>query len=98
MGLPLTKELPEFATGKWKTVSFQSWKYDTSWDWLMPVVEKIEELCIQMEAMYPEDKHLDDPTGWRAWNYRRISLSVNIESVYKQVVEFIKWYNKQSKP
>ncbi len=43
MGLPLTKSLPSF-TGGFKDEPFMRWKYNQSWDWLMPVVEKISGL------------------------------------------------------
>lgn len=72
-------------------------KYDTSWDWLMPVVEKTHETIETMERKYPDEKDIDDPTGWRAWNYRRPSLVTDITKTYRQVVDFIKWYNDQKK-
>lgn len=72
-------------------------KYDTSWDWLMPVVIKCHEVGDAKEREFPEAKNLDDPTGWKAWNYRRVGLSTNIEQVYKNVILFIKWYNSQEK-
>jgi len=50
-------------------------QYHTSWDWLMPVVEKI----------YSIDADVDF--------FKNISL----EATYKAVIEFIKWYNNESK-
>lgn len=43
MGLPLTKQEVKF-TGGFQTVPFLAWRYDTSWDWLMPVMEKISRI------------------------------------------------------
>lgn len=69
--------------------------YHFSWDWLMPVVEKIESderfdvnilqygtiiLCNQEEIIN---------------NVADISFDVKIEHTYTAVVEFIKWYNTQ---
>ncbi len=60
-------------------------KFHTSWDWLMPVVEK----CFtnqQFNAGSEEDvliMKLNDAI-----------LTVNINEVHKAVVEFIKWYNE----
>lgn len=68
-------------------------EYDTSWDWLMPVVEKCEQINDEKQKQFPEYKSLDDPTGWRAWSYRHITLSTNINRVHEDVVEFIKFYN-----
>jgi len=53
-------------------------KYHSSWDWLMPVVEKII-------YNYDESKSLDI--------MRELSYA-KIESVYQSVIEFIKWYNQ----
>jgi hypothetical protein len=84
--------------------------YDTSWDWLMPVVQAIEDL----EEPHPSN----DPTKGTVWPYQVEILSRSvvqiidnrndeslvlvddqdprkIDSVYKAVVAFIKWYNSQ---
>ena len=56
-------------------------KYNTSWDWLMPVVER----CFTIDLPIDVDNH-----------YFRINdalLTINISEVYKAVIEFIKWYN-----
>ena len=52
--------------------------YDSSWDWLMPVVEKV--ISKDYEFMVFEELKLQ---LWR----------VDIDAVYKAVVEFIKEYN-----
>jgi len=55
-------------------------QFDTSWDWLMPVVEK----CL----------NLSDDTMLTQWSDVYESLpSCNINEVYEAVVKFIK-YNK----
>ena len=59
-------------------------KYDSSWDWLMPVIEKIQ------------DKHLENPE-LDYWSVDEIRLAVpNIQEVYYLVVEFIKDYNQNN--
>tara|TARA_R100000734_G_C3303357_1_gene93875 strand:+ start:497 stop:757 length:261 start_codon:yes stop_codon:yes gene_type:complete len=56
-------------------------KYHLSWDWLMPVIEKIQ------------DKHLENPE-LDYWSVDEIRLAVpNIQQVYYLVVEFIKDQN-----
>lgn len=75
-------------------------KYHSSWDWLMPVVEKIESMG-----------HKTIIGGGDFWgNYCNILHSngsldkamgqgeTKIEAVYKSIVEFILWYNSQSIP
>jgi hypothetical protein len=75
-------------------------KYHTSWDWLMPVVEKIEKET-------PFTFNISRSQVWLAdENYRmtaigeRIAVEADskIEAVYLAVVQFIKWYNKNKKP
>lgn len=62
----------------------QNLKFHLSWDWLMPVVDKIAPLLIY-------------PTG-TSNEYTRLSMvvmSCNINLVYKTVVELIKWHNEK---
>ena len=54
-------------------------KYHTSWDWLMPVVQKVSSLC-------------DEP--YELDNMKHALLTGDIESVYDDVVEFINEHNK----
>ena len=54
--------------------------YHTSWDWLIPVVQKVSSLC-------DEPCELD--------NMKHALLTGDIESVYDDVVEFIKEYNDE---
>ena len=76
-------------------------KYNKDWSWLMRVVEKIENLqdennCaiynVQIEQCFVEiiENHTSDTI---------ISTDANskLEAVYNACVEFIKWYNQQSK-
>lgn len=80
-----------------------SLEYNSSWDWLIPVVEKIEQLGYHTRICF------DDFGSWMQIHY---GLSVadtdetkalnqhgtKIENTFKSVVEFIKWYNKNGKP
>ena len=67
------------------TCRLEEMKFHSSWDWLMPVVEK----CLTTHEVQ-EGKD---------WDYHYSQLhddlwSINIETTYKAVVEFIKWYNE----
>lgn len=60
-------------------------EYHNSWDWLMPVVQK----CLKIN-----EENLDE---WEKY-YENIDDSfyqINITQTYKEVLNFIKWYNKQ---
>ena len=76
----------EFGTITFDTTGL---KYHKSWDWLMPVVEKITLILKNPKKEYE--------TQWRKlYDYQSYSFfEGNIMSVYGGVVEFINWYNKQ---
>lgn len=65
-------------------------KYETSWDWLMPVIEKIRLICEEnhqqaqppTEDMELFDKIFDDGLFW-----------LNINTTYLKVLQWINWYN-----
>lgn len=66
--------------------------YNTSWDWLMPVVEKIE-------SIRERDDHVTIARNSVFFNGGMNVSSVDKESkiiaVYDFVVKWIKWYNSQ---
>ena len=68
------------------TFELSELKYHTSWDWLMPVVEKIYD---KMESM-PED-------FLRRSRLHECLLDINLNNLYNFVVKFIKWYNNNLK-
>jgi hypothetical protein len=80
-------------------------RYHSSWDWLMPVVEKIEGLfngnsftitnrnlwcIIEMNTQFSLAYDIE---------YSEISIkaSTKLESTWQAVVQFIQWYNTQTK-
>lgn len=72
--------------------------YQSSWDWLMPVVEKIEKESFNIFGEY-EDVIINGCSCFVETRDREISIieTTKIEATYKAVVEFVKWYNKQKK-
>jgi hypothetical protein len=68
-------------------------KYHTSWDWLMPVVEKIESLgynvdidgesCVIILTLQPLKL---------IWNHES---DTKLSAVYTACIKFINWYNTQ---
>jgi hypothetical protein len=62
--------------------------YDTSWDWLMPVIHRIRD-HVNVDMGFEE---YDD---WRE-NFKQIDpYNYSLEQCYKAVVEFIKQYDNQ---
>jgi hypothetical protein len=66
--------------------------FHTSWDWLMPVVEKIEagnygvKQCRKVVEIYYDDtKEV----------ILKVKESSRILSLYTAILQFIKWYNKE---
>lgn len=64
-------------------------RFSTSWDWLMPVIKKINEIHRQGPSI----------AGINVEFYKVLSMEIDteIEYVYEGVVNFIKWYNKNNK-
>jgi hypothetical protein len=63
-----------------KDNTFDTLKFDVDWNWLMPVVEKILDISLDLDSM--------------EMYYNITDAIPKIESTYNEVVEFIKWYNK----
>jgi hypothetical protein len=64
--------------------------YDYSWDWLMPVVEKIHEIIRQQG----NGKWTKEESSVKS--IYSVQLNMGIDRIYKMTVDFIKWYNQQS--
>lgn len=69
-------------------------KYNTDWNWIMPVVEKIEQLGarIVIGFFFCEIKYIDPLNEQKNFNARMTS-PVKIYSVNKAVSQFANWYN-----
>jgi len=80
-----------------------TFKYHTSWEWLMPVIDKIENLDVGDDyyrdvfvimkkstcKIYVQVNSINDKYAYEEY-YHKGSF---IENTYKGVVDFIKWYN-----
>lgn len=84
MGFPAWETYVDFGGMREEKKRLRKMQYHTSWDWLMPVVEKIAN---ELEKDWPRAS--DGALSLR--------IGTPISVVYANVVEFIKWYN-QSKP
>jgi hypothetical protein len=83
-----------------KNIPFDELLYDTDWNWLMEVVEKIENISFNKSDIFfnvtigsglyctIQDSNFD---GLLEIN---TSEETRIKTVYKAVVEFIKWHNE----
>lgn len=98
--------LPDIVYKHDYSMHLKDFHYDSSWNELMPVVEKIEKLYDEALIFYIKD--------CRAYIEIDTQLSMvfeipevpecysgmcdtKIEAVYNTVIDFIKWYNTQPK-
>ena len=80
-------------------------KYHHSWDWLMPVVEKIESLDKNERVTHTYSVDITgngttiQPNMWSGerWMIRHNSRNNRLWNTWLSVIDFIKWYNKRKK-
>jgi hypothetical protein len=89
----------ELFNDQWAT---EGLKFHSSWDWLMPVVEKIESLWIDGAQSRCKIEGVV-VSLWHEVGYRNIDFAYNsptngnkIDNLWNAVVQFIQWYNSQS--
>lgn len=83
----------------WHRDHWKDMPFDTSWDWLMPVVEKIYKLeydgvTSRGVKFTLKNSRAVIKDGKKTFSCHTISP---INSTYRVVVEFIKWYNAQKR-
>lgn len=110
MGLSTVEKHGELLWADWD--GLHSTKYHTSWDWLMPVIEKIESIPIVENVRIAEsfvniqvvNKDGISHTTFQIFytnNGRYFKqeddLETKIQAVYQAVTQFIQWYNLNDK-
>lgn len=90
-GVQITKEQPnpywEGVPDGGQYLDTPNLKYHSSWDWLMPVVEK----CLQRhDAIIDGREIIDTPCVDIIEGLKSVSIS----ETHQAVIEFIKWYNQ----
>jgi hypothetical protein len=63
-------------------------KFDSSWDWIIPVIKKIRNITNAKLS-------IDLFDTYRNMNLMLSPFHFNIKEVNEAVIEFIEWYNKQ---
>lgn len=90
----------EYNSGTW--YEEHELRYQDSWDWLMPVVQRIE--CTSTDNKDNSDNFFNVAIEVFECNINGVDTSINIshnaqtkiKATYEAVVEFIKEYNKQN--
>lgn len=77
----------------------KDFKYHSSWDWLMPVVEKIESVntCSYNLVQHAHFCFISDTSMQDNSIIIRATGKSRIDATYSCVVKFILWYNTQNK-
>ena len=78
-------------------ITKDSLEYHSSWDWLMPVVQKINYLH-DKNFVYDAKEIIEGnwPIDDEYMQVVALPMSTPIDETYKAVVGFIKWYNTQT--
>ena len=82
----------EFNSGSWYEEHELS--YNVSWDWLMPVVEKIESLGYGVTIGMGVYVVIQDDVTDTGLEITKMTDNNKLFCTYEAVVEFIKWYNE----
>jgi hypothetical protein len=85
---------PEDRKAQWNSDAFQ---YHKSWDWLMPVVQKIKEITPEIRIPRDLDSLRDGTHGSEPYfDVVAMPICTPINEIYEAVVKFIKWYNSRN--
>lgn len=89
---PFVKKWDESKYPELNKFPYEKLKYDTSWDWLMPVVIKIKDYYVEWIRKYstpvePSLKKCIDDLAFE------LTVTISIEGLYYAVIRFINWYN-----
>lgn len=83
-----------------KAGTLESMDYHDMWDWLMPVVEKIESLGFQVYMVWYPHTQVWQCTIYDKDQLRCLTQNGGVHAdkmkiTWKSVIEFIQWYNTQ---
>lgn len=70
---------------------FTELKFNKSWDWLMPVIQKIEQISVNNQKVINWIRTTDKTI------FEMKLTESNIEKAYIKVIEFIKCHNENNK-
>jgi len=75
---------------------YEQLKYHVSWEWLMPVAQKVWEMVNHTHKEYGDIKHSEN-FGTNREMIPHLVLYCSTEQASWQMVDFIKWYNENNK-
>ena len=94
MGLNLIVQTDGVSFKDNNTGLFHELKYHTSWDWLMPVVYKVESLgySVNISRIKVSINHIGSEEEMFSWVCG--DPSKKMEILYETLFQFIEWYNE----
>lgn len=95
MGVVFYDDQNEYYDSKEGLFLGKTLKYDVSWDWLMPVVEKIEEITTNVGFKIYKRLCLLQADNNTQLSSINLKSTKKIDHVYDVVTQFIKWNNTQ---
>lgn len=83
----------------------EQFKFHSSWDWLMFVVQKVTKLIQDQQYIpigkyqeYKEQYNIYEEQWRKLFDYQAYNFfKADIESIYKAMISFIEWYNHNIK-
>ena len=93
-----TPKLNIYEISKTETCLETDLAYHTDWNWLMPVVEKIQSMGYWVDYTKGDVFIYDDEYNLVIPNPMHKNKDTKLSIHYKIVIEFIKWYNTKLKP
>lgn len=88
-------DIPDSFRCHWTHCEDDDFMFHSSWDWLMPVVEKIGKVWwSDFENGWDnvDEEELED----RKNDVLLLTISVPIKEVWKSIVQFIQWFNSSN--
>lgn len=101
--MALQKNATEYYITAKGAVALGELEYHSSWNDLMPVVEKIEALKFEDDLSFAVEIHRNGCRITRSWttvdkpDFGWHQTGAKMHSTWKAVVEFIKWYNSDNR-
>jgi len=78
-----------------RVCNYEDLKYNSSWDWIIPVIEKIESIgaCVIIGRFFCEIKY-SDPLNDSIYFDNRMASGLKINAINAAALNFILWSNK----
>jgi len=94
MGYAISEQTEGFAQrDKYPKNPFEEISFNSSWDWLMPVVEKIHSDTDCFVTIYYKECTIHNMYSNKMKDIRSEKENT-LQSIYEAVVQFVKWYNE----